>query len=104
MSKDDFNRETALEVYERLLQAWNSRSAVDFAELFGASGSTVGFDGSPMNGRSEIESSLRALFEEHPTASYVAKVREVRSLGSTVTLLRAVAGMTPPERARSMPR
>jgi uncharacterized protein (TIGR02246 family) len=49
-----------------------------------------------MNGRSEIESGLRALFDGHPTASYVAKIREVRSLGSTVTLLRAVAGMTPP--------
>ncbi len=96
MSNGDVNRAKALKVYERLMEAWNSRSAVDFAGLFGASGSTVGFDGSPMNGRSEIESSLRALFEEHPTASYVAKVREVRSLGSTVTLLRAVAGMTPP--------
>jgi uncharacterized protein (TIGR02246 family) len=96
MTENDANRTKALELYVHLLDAWNRRSADDFAELFGESGSCVGFDGSPMNGRSEIGSSLSAIFEHHPTASYVAKMREVRSLGATVTLIRAVAGMIPP--------
>lgn len=96
MTDNDANRSGALEVYIRLLDAWNRRSADDFAELFDESGSCVGFDGSPMNGRSEIASSLSDIFEHHPTASYVAKVREVRSLGPALTLVRAVAGMIPP--------
>lgn len=96
MSEHDRSRRRALELYLQLLDAWNRRSADDFAELFGESGSCIGFDGSPMNGASEITSSLRTIFEHHPTATYVAKVREVRSLGATVTLVRGVAGMIPP--------
>lgn len=96
MIEEDAHRKRALELYEQLLGAWNRRSAGDFARLFGESGSCVGFDGSPMNGQSEISSSLGAIFEHHPTASYVAKVREIRSLGKAVTLVRAVAGMIPP--------
>lgn len=96
MTEDDANRTRALKLYVQLLDAWNRRSADDFAELFAESGSCVGFDGSPMNGRSEIRSSLSDVFEHHQTASYVAKVREVRSLGATVVLVRAVAGMIPP--------
>lgn len=96
MTENEVNRTRALELYVQLLNAWNCRSADDFAELFGESGSCVGFDGSPMNGRSEIRSSLSAIFEHHPTASYVAKIKEVRSLEATVTLVRAVAGMIPP--------
>jgi uncharacterized protein (TIGR02246 family) len=99
MSETDAKRTTALELFSRLLDAWNRRSAEDFAELFGDVGSCVGFDGSPMNGRSEIEASLRAIFGHHLTASYVAKVREVRSLGENASLVRAVAGMIPPGRS-----
>lgn len=82
--------------YEQLLAAWNRRSAADFAALFAADGNAVGFDGSPMNGRSEIASTLGAIFAHHPTASYVAKIREIRSLRPDVALLRAVVGMVPP--------
>ena len=32
---------------------------------------------------------------DHPTAAYVAKVREIRMLGSNVGILRAVVGMIP---------
>lgn len=86
----------AVSVYLRLLEAWNGRRAHDFAALFTGDGSSVGFDGSPMNGRAEIASALEAIFAHHQTASYVAKVREVRSLRPGVTLLRAVVGMVPP--------
>jgi hypothetical protein len=39
---------------------------------------------------------LRPIFADHPTAAYVAIVREIRMLGRDVGLLRAVVGMIPP--------
>ena len=89
-------RERAVSPYRQLLDAWNKRDAEAFAALFSEDGSSVGFDGSPMNGQAEIASTLRAIFENHPTAAYVAKVREVRALGPGVVLIRSVVGMVPP--------
>ena len=83
-------------LYTRMLEAWNRRDADAFAAWFSESCSVVGFDGSQMNGRSQVASELRAIFANHPTASYVAKVRDVRQLDGRVALLRAVVGMIPP--------
>jgi uncharacterized protein (TIGR02246 family) len=44
-------------LYQNLLSCWNKRSAADFAALFAEDGHVVGFDGSELNGRSEIEPS-----------------------------------------------
>jgi uncharacterized protein (TIGR02246 family) len=85
-----------IRLYEQLLDAWNRRDAKAFAALFADDGSAVGFDGSQMDDRSEIETTLAAIFKDHQTARYVARVREVRALGDGVTLLRAVAGLVPP--------
>ena len=82
--------------YQQLLEAWNRQSASDFAACFAEDGSLVGFDGSPVNGHSEIEAHLRQIFADHATAAYVSKVREIRFLTDEVALLRAVAGMIPP--------
>lgn len=82
-------------LHRNLLDAWNARSASDFAALFTEDGNLVGFDGSPLNGRVQIETELRRIFEDHLTAAYVAKVREVRFLNSETVILRAVAGMVP---------
>jgi uncharacterized protein (TIGR02246 family) len=84
------------ELYERLLTAWNRRSAADYAALFAADGNLVGFDGSAIDGRAEIEAHLASIFGHHPTAAYVSVVREVRMLSPDVVLLRAVVGMIPP--------
>lgn len=89
-------RQHTLGIYRQLLEMWNRRDPDGFASLFGEAGSVVGFDGSQMNGRDEIAETLRAIFNHHQTARYVAKLREIRSLGSGVTLLRAVVGMIPP--------
>jgi uncharacterized protein (TIGR02246 family) len=83
-------------LYERMLAAWNRRDADAFAALFTDTCSIVGFDGSQMNGRAQAASERRAIFSSHPTASYVAKVREIRQLDTQVLLLRAVVGMAPP--------
>jgi uncharacterized protein (TIGR02246 family) len=88
--------EQAVAVYRQLLESWNQRNADAFASLFTEDGNSVGFDGSPLNGRSGIADALRDIFAHHQTASYVAKVREVRELAPGVTLLRAVVGMIPP--------
>ena len=92
----DIARDDVIALYTHLLEAWNSRSAERFSGLFAEDGTAVGFDGSQMHGRAEIASSLGAVFGHHPTAAYVARVREVRTLGPGTMLLRAVAGMVPP--------
>jgi uncharacterized protein (TIGR02246 family) len=84
------------DLYERLIEAWNKRNARDYALLFASNGSIVGFDGSQVSGQMEIGAHVSEVFSHHQTASYVTIVREVRSVGSDVTLLRANAGMVPP--------
>ena len=83
-------------LYTRMLEAWNRRDADGFTALFTDECTVVGFDGSQMNGRAQTNGELRAIFASHPTASYVAKVQDVKALDSQVTLLRAVVGMIPP--------
>jgi uncharacterized protein (TIGR02246 family) len=92
-------REMSAEIiglYARLLEAWNRRDAAAYGTLFTATGHVTGFDGSQMNGPDEIAAEVGAIFAHHPTAVYVAKVREVRPLAEDVTLLRAAVGMVPP--------
>jgi uncharacterized protein (TIGR02246 family) len=83
------------DLYERLLQAWNERNAEHFAALFASDGTMIGSDGSQASG-AQIVDHLRPIFAAHPTAGYVAKVREIRFLGPGSVLLRAIAGMVPP--------
>ncbi len=83
-------------LYQEMLEHWNKRNADDIADLFVEDGNLVGFDGSQLNGQPEIESVLRQIFADHPTAAFVGKVRSVRFLTSEVAVLRAVAGMVPP--------
>lgn len=100
---DEAARVEGLTLYQQLLEAWNARDAAAFAGLFSDDGSVIGFDGSPMNGRAEIASALEGIFGGHQTASYVAKVREIRRLGADVLLLRSVVGMVPPGKAELNP-
>ncbi|GAA3446592.1 SgcJ/EcaC family oxidoreductase [Planomonospora venezuelensis] len=84
------------DLYVRLLDAWNRRDAEDYASLFAVDGTVIGFDGSVETGGEEVFEHLSAIFTDHPTAAYVAKVREIRRLGPDTALLRAVVGMVPP--------
>ena len=92
----ELTRDSVVSLYTRLLEGWNARDAAAFAAQFASTGSTVGFDGSQMDGRESIRSELARIFADHVTATYVAKVREVRPLAPDAVLLRAVAGMIPP--------
>lgn len=80
-------------LYRQLLDRWDRRDALGMAALFSSDGSIVGFDGSAINGRNEIEAHLRPIFAHHPTPTYVAKIREVRFLAHDVVLLRSIAGL-----------
>ena len=84
------------DLYDRLIEAWNKRNARDYALLFASNGSIVGFDGSQVNGQTEIGGHVSEIFSHHQTASYVTIVRDVRTIASDVTLLRANVGMVPP--------
>ena len=82
-------------LHAELLTAWNDRDARRYAALFADDASLIGFDGSQV-GASEVEGHLAPIFADHPTASYVWRVQEVRPLGGAVVLLRARVGMVPP--------
>lgn len=90
------NDAPVIAVFHRLLERWNQRDAGGFAALFMDVGVSIGFDGSAMNGRNEIEATLSQIFADHVTSAYVGKVRCVRFLAPDVALLLAVVGMVPP--------
>jgi len=81
--------------YQQLLDAWNNRSARGMAEQFTVEGELIGFDGSQAIGRAEILSHLEPIFENHPTPSFINKVKNIRILGSDIAMLRAIVGMVP---------
>ncbi|MGO4889551.1 SgcJ/EcaC family oxidoreductase [Anaerobacillus sp. MEB173] len=82
-------------IYEKLIGAWNNRSASGMAELFTGEGELIGFDGSHVIGREDILSHLKPIFENHPTPPFVSKVKSKRILGSDIAILRAIVGMIP---------
>ena len=82
-------------LYQQLLDSWNERDTVKMAALYTEDASVVGFDGSQMNGRDEIQTTIQSIFDDHQTATYIGKVREVRFLSPAVAILRAVVGMIP---------
>jgi uncharacterized protein (TIGR02246 family) len=84
------------DLYDRLIDAWNKRNARDYALLFASNGSIIGFDGSQVNGQTEIGGHVSEIFSHHQTSSYVTIVREVRAIASDAMLLRGNAGMVPP--------
>lgn len=90
-------------LYQALLSAWNERDAGGYADCFAPDGHTVGFDGSQLDGRAEIEQRLSRIFMDHPTASYVSKIRGIQFLTHDVALLRAVVGMVRGARSDLIP-
>jgi uncharacterized protein (TIGR02246 family) len=87
------------ELYRRLLTAWNTQDANEFGVLFAETGELIGFDGSQATGSHEITEHLRPIFADHRTPRYVGLVRSVRMVGDGVAVLRAEAGMLPPDEA-----
>ena len=90
-------------LYDDLLRAWNTRNAAAFARCFRPDGQVVGFDGSEMEGAAAIGATLAQIFADHPTGTYVGKVRRVQPLGDHALHLRAVVGMRPAGQAELRP-
>src|SRR5262245_23373691 len=79
-------------LYHQLLDSWNERDTVKMATLYTEDASVIGFDGSQMNGRDTIQTTIQQIFDDHQTATYIGKVREVRFLTPDIAILRAVVG------------
>ena len=76
------------ELYRRLLEAWNNRTAAGMAALFDDEGYVIGFDGSQLNGPAEIESELGKIFANHQTPPYFGKIRGMRFITPEVAIVR----------------
>jgi uncharacterized protein (TIGR02246 family) len=99
MSSHASNTQDEMQVsalYRELLNCWNRQAAHDFAALFLEDAHVIGFDGSTMDGRAEVETTLSKIFADHKTAAYVSKIRDVRFLAPDVAVLMAVVGLVPP--------
>ena len=92
----DSDEKAVRALYASLLDRWNNRDAKGMAALLSPNGNVVGFDGSQMNGRAEVAETLGKIFKDHPTASHISIVREVRFPIADVAILTAVVGMVPP--------
>jgi len=92
-----------LSLYQKLLRSWNNNNAEEFASIFAMEGNVIGFDGSQMNGREEINKQIRGIFQNHKVSSYISIVREIRPLSPDIFLLRAVSGMVPPGKKDIIP-
>jgi uncharacterized protein (TIGR02246 family) len=90
-------------LYFALLDAWNRRDAAGMAALYAEDGVQIGFDGSRADGAAHVRAHLEPIFRDHPTALFVAKVRDCRPVGADAALLTAVAGMIPPGEDRIKP-
>lgn len=82
-------------LYKKLLKSWNEQDAEKYASCFTDAGCVIGFDGSQMNSRNEIEAEIGGIFVDHQTADYVSKIQEVKFLSNDIALLRGIAGMIP---------
>lgn len=99
-SEIQLNEETAIRMlYHNFIQAWNKRSAADMANLFLNDGTIIGFDGSQVRGKEEIEKHLASIFFDHATAAYVSKIRNIKWITPDVAVLSAITGMIPAGKA-----
>lgn len=95
-SETPISDESAIRMlYQQLLASWNARNAAKFATPFTDDAEVIGFDGSQMIGRAEIEATLRQIFADHETGAYVGLIRSLRFLAPAVAMLRAVSGVVP---------
>ena len=89
-------RSQLISLYEALIKCWNNRDAKGMAGLYANGGGQIGFDGSQISGPGDIEKHLAPIFRDHPTGRFVFIIREVKLFGEALGLVRAIAGMVPP--------
>jgi uncharacterized protein (TIGR02246 family) len=75
------------------MNGWNSGSGKVFATPFAENGDLVGFDGTHLKGRQEIDSFHQQLFDTYVKGSrLVGRMRSVRFLMPDVAIMYAVSG------------
>jgi len=89
-------KEDIKQLYKAFIDAWNKQDAQAFAGLATDDCTMVGFDGSQMFGKAEVEASISQIFANHKTATYVAIIRGVKFLTDDAAVLNSVVGMVPP--------
>jgi uncharacterized protein (TIGR02246 family) len=94
MGKTD-DTESIRALYADLLRAWNLTDAAAFVADFADDGEVIGFDGSNLSGRDEIESELWRIFADHKVGTYIGIAHGVTLLTPDVAVLRAIAGVMP---------
>ena len=92
----DSRQQQVKALYQQLLDAWNHKDARAMADLYTEDGEQIGFDGSQVFGQAEIYAHIAPIFEQHETARFVSKVKNVRFLSTDIAMLRAIAGMVAP--------
>lgn len=100
--EDSFQNEVQA-LYHHLIDAWNRRDALGMSEQFAEHGVQIGFDGSMVIGQAEILSHLKPIFENHPIAPFITKIKNIRRLGTDAAILHAIAGMIPPGKSEIEP-
>jgi len=84
-----------LDLYYNLIEAWNRQDAHAFAQTFTGTAVVIGFDGSQMTGKDQVETELKIIFDDHTTGRYVFKLRNIKLLDANCILLSAVTGLIP---------
>jgi uncharacterized protein (TIGR02246 family) len=84
------------ELHAAIFEAWNRRDAAGLAGVFLEDGLMIGFDGSTLSGRAEIERHLTEIFRQHETPPMVRKIRSARFPAPEMAVLHLVAGIVMP--------
>jgi uncharacterized protein (TIGR02246 family) len=90
------DEEAVRALYRQILEGWNNADGGQYAAPFAPDGEAIGFDGTRHAGREKIASDIQKIFADHPTATYVAKIKSVRLLAPRSAALRSIAGLVPP--------
>lgn len=86
-----------VKIYNQWIQAWNNKDAKRMSDLLLPEAYVIGFDGSQMRGRDQVQNELTQIFDHYPTGQYVVIIKEILEVSSDVALLRSVVGMVPRE-------
>jgi uncharacterized protein (TIGR02246 family) len=82
-----------LALYLTFIQQWNNRDAAAMAACCANNCTLIGFDGSLIQGRQNIERQLSGIFADHATPRYVTLPAKVTFLHAQIAQLLAHVGM-----------
>jgi len=92
-SSVDEDKAAISKLYFQMINGWNKGSGIVFAAQFADDGDLVGFDGTHLKGRQNIEIFHQQLFDTFLKGSrLVGKIRGIRFLTKDVAVMHAVGG------------